>query len=155
VGESMMLRAFVQRIGNGLRSGEFCSLKSQSGNGEATMLKTVPNEGRCDFTQMEHVVPIKDYCPISHNPAGGHIMIKYDPLEVFIEVASLRSYCDSYKGGKGEIRSMEGTIQAIAQDCANTVKTCVTVEADLYINPSQGMKLKCIAFPAELRKAAE
>lgn len=120
-------------------------------------LRTVSNEARCEFTEITHVVPIKDFCPISHNPAGGHIEIKYEPRDLILEVASLRSYCDSYKGGKGEVRSMEGCIQAITQDCADTVGVCVIVTTDLYINPNQGMKLKCTAFPngEELRKAAE
>jgi hypothetical protein len=54
---------------------------------------------------------------------------------------------DSYKGGRGEVRSMEGCIQAIAQACADTVAVYVIVTTDLYIAPAQGMKLKCTAFP--------
>jgi len=117
-------------------------------------LKTVPNESRCEFTEIVHVVPIKDFCPISHNPAGGHIEISYTPADRILEVASLRNYVDSYKGGKGEVRSMEGCIQAITQDCADTVRVCVVVSTDLYINPLQGMRLKCTAFPNGEEKGA-
>lgn len=62
-----------------------------------------------------------------------------------LEVASLREYVDSYKGGKGDIRSMEGMIQQITQDCANAVKTVCHVRAELVIEPNQEMILDCSA----------
>lgn len=59
----------------------------------------------------------------------------------------LRAYVDSYQGGRGEVRSMEGMIQQIAQDCSDTIKTPVWVRAHLNITPSQQMYLECSALP--------
>jgi NADPH-dependent 7-cyano-7-deazaguanine reductase QueF-like protein len=83
---------------------------------------------------------------MSGNPlAGSEIEISYTLVDLILEVQSLREYVDSYKGGRGDIRSMEGMIQAITQDCANAVKTTVHVFARLNINPDQRMELECSA----------
>jgi len=75
----------------------------------------------------------------------------YDPGEVILEVASLRAFIDSYQGGRGEVRSMEGMIQEITQACADVLNVYVRVEADLYIKPFQRMFLKCQACPEAQR----
>jgi 7-cyano-7-deazaguanine reductase len=112
-------------------------------------LKTVANEKRCLWTQETHVLEISDCCPISHNPlSGSTIEIVYDPDGTILEVAALRAYVNSFRGGRGGIRSMEGMIQSIAQDCADTVRTYVRVNAHLLIDPAQQMKLKCAASPS-------
>jgi 7-cyano-7-deazaguanine reductase len=111
-------------------------------------LKTVPNEARCAFTKQEHELPIDPCCPVSGNPRPGSLIsIAYEPIGRILEVASLRAYIDSYKGGRGDVRSMEGMIQAIAQDCSNAVRAHVIVNAELVIEPRQKMRLKCAAFP--------
>jgi hypothetical protein len=62
-------------------------------------------------------------------------------------VHSLRAYIDSYQGGRLSVRSMEGMIQQIAQDCANALGAYVKVSASLSIDPDQQMSLSCAAFP--------
>lgn len=93
-----------------------------------------------------HILPLKPCCPISGNPVtGSAIEIEYRADELLLEVISLREYVDSYQGGRGDIRSMEGMIQQITQDCANAVKTSVHVTARLNIHPRQSMTLECSA----------
>lgn len=107
-------------------------------------LLTQPNERRCARMMESHVLPLSPACPISGNPQpGSSISITYSPADRILEVASLRAYVDSYTGGRGEIRSMEGMIQAIAQDAANAVGVTVAIDADLIINPNQRMRLHC------------
>lgn len=109
-------------------------------------LKTKPNEARCNSMTETHILDLKPCCPMTHNPrAGSVIEIEYRPGKLILEVASLRAYVDSYIGGRGDVRSMEGMIQNITQDCANTVKTSVRVTAILIIEPEQRMKLECAA----------
>jgi NADPH-dependent 7-cyano-7-deazaguanine reductase QueF len=112
------------------------------------MIKTQPNERRCHHTEEEHRLDLPECCPISKNPRpGSSITIQYAPVDLFLEVASLKAYIDSYQGGRGDVRSMEGMIQAIAQDCADTVRARVTARADLVIEPSQRMVVTCQASP--------
>lgn len=85
---------------------------------------------------------------MSSNPLpGSKLKIKYEPRGKVLEVASLRKYVDSYKGGKGDIRDMEGMVEAITQDCANAVGVACYVRAELIINPEQEMVLECSAYP--------
>ena len=110
---------------------------------------TQPNEQRCDSIYETHIIPLSPACPYSGNPQkGSRLFISYRPQNFILEVISLRQYIDSYTGGKGEIRSMEGMVQAITQDCANAVKVECTVIADLVINPNQLLKLKCKTKPS-------
>jgi NADPH-dependent 7-cyano-7-deazaguanine reductase QueF len=91
-----------------------------------------------------HILPLTPACPISGNPqAGSTVSIIYTPGNLLLEVESLRAYVDSYTGGKGDIRSMEGMIQAITTDAANILQVPVEVRADLNIRPNQKMLLKC------------
>jgi NADPH-dependent 7-cyano-7-deazaguanine reductase QueF len=84
---------------------------------------------------------------MSGNPLEGSLIeISYAPSDRILEVASLRTYVDSYIGGRGEIRSMEGMIQQITQDCANVAGVMVHSVARLNINPNQRMTLECSAL---------
>jgi NADPH-dependent 7-cyano-7-deazaguanine reductase QueF len=112
------------------------------------MIQTQPNERRCNGMVETHILQLGPCCPRSGNPlVGSKLTITYRPADLILEVASLRSYVDSYVGGKGEIRSMEGMIQAITQDCANAAKINVETVAELLIEPRQEMRLACHAYP--------
>lgn len=104
------------------------------------------NECRCAFTEHEHVLELPVCCPISQNPRpGSEITISYKGNAGFLEVASLRRYVHSFVGGKGDIRSMEGMLQEIAQSCANALGVDVRLTSNLVIEPSQIMRVKCYA----------
>lgn len=112
------------------------------------VLTTVPNEARCLWTRETHYLDVPSCCPVSGNPIPlSTVKITYEPNKVILEVESLRAYIDSYKGGRGEVRSMEGMIQTIAQDAANILRVYVRVKACLSIKPHQKMLLKCAASP--------
>lgn len=111
-------------------------------------LLTQPNERRCAGMIETHIMPLNPACPISGNPQGGsEVRIRYRPAAKILEVAALREYIDSYTGGRGDIRSMEGMVQAITQDCATATGVECTVIADLTIQPRQRMTLECVAYP--------
>lgn len=113
-------------------------------------LKLQPNECRCDFTEHEHILALPQCCPVSGNPqAGSTITIAYRGTKGFLEVAALRVFVDSYIGGKGEVRSMEGMLQEIAQACADILKVDVKLSSNLIIEPKQIMRVTCYAFPNE------
>jgi NADPH-dependent 7-cyano-7-deazaguanine reductase QueF len=106
-----------------------------------------PNENRCAFTEHEHILELPVCCPISHNPRpGSTITISYKAQKGFLEVASLRTYIDSFIGGKDDTRSMEGMLQDIAQTCSNVLGVDVKLASNLFIEPSQTMKVTCYAF---------
>src|ERR1700758_1223969 len=110
-------------------------------------LKLQPNEYRCAFTHHEHELGLPACCPVSGNPRpGSTITISYEGNEGFLEVASLRAFIDSYVGGKGDVRSMEGMLQEIAQACAEVLKVQVTLKSNLLIEPGQIMRVTCYAF---------
>lgn len=114
-------------------------------------LLTQPNEKRCDTMEETHVLPLNPACPISGNPQNGSTLeITYTPAAHLLEVESLRSYVDSYTGGRGDIRSMEAMIQAITADAAKVLGVSVESRADLNIRPNQRMRLKCISYPLNL-----
>lgn len=117
-------------------------------------LKTQPNEHRCAETTVAHEIPLPQCCPISGNPQpGSFARIYYAPEKFMLEVTALKAYIDSYQGGRGEIRSMEGMIQAICQDCANCVEVDVSVIAELVIEPGQKMFVECEAKRSPSEKA--
>lgn len=90
------------------------------------------------------MLPLKPCCPISGNPLAGSVLeIEYRVNELVLEVEALRAYVDSYQGGRGDVRSMEGMCQQITQDCANAVQTSVYTRASLVIAPEQRMILEC------------
>jgi NADPH-dependent 7-cyano-7-deazaguanine reductase QueF len=111
-------------------------------------LKLQPNEQRCAFTEHEHGVSFNGCCPITGNPQkGSSLTIYYKGADSFLEVASLKAFIDSYIGGKGDVRSMEGMLQEIAQACANVLKVDVKLYSFLLIEPEQTMRITCYAFP--------
>lgn len=106
------------------------------------MLRTQKNENRCMKTLVSHIIELPKCCPVSNNPLpGSKITITYNPKLYIIEVFSLKRYIDTFIGGKGEIRSMEGMIQTITKDCACAVGVSVTIESELNIYPNQILKL--------------
>lgn len=114
------------------------------------MIATQPNEKRCGSTVERHELDIPTCCPISKNPLPGSILkIKYRPDKLLLEVASLSDYIREYIGGRLDVRSMEGMIQNIAQDCANAIGVKVRVRATLMLQPKQIMKLECKAWPSK------
>jgi hypothetical protein len=117
-------------------------------------LKLQPNENRCSFTEHEHMLTVNGFCPVSANPLpGSRLSIFYKGDKGFLEVASLRSFLDSYRGGKGEVRSMEGMLQDVAQSCADVLEVDVKLVGDLIIAPGQQfMKVTCYAFPEAMPK---
>lgn len=118
-------------------------------------LATQPNEKRCQTMKETHRLELKPCCPISGNPlAGSVIEIEYRVGELVLEVAALRAYVDSYQGGRGDVRSMEGMCQQITQDCANAVQTSVWTRATLNIAPEQQMIVECSANVSLVRWAA-
>lgn len=111
-------------------------------------LKTVPNEARCAFSESVHELRFNDMCPISHNPQlGSSLSIHYKANGHFLEVASLRTFIDSYQGGQGDIRSMEGMLQHVAQSASDTLRVNVKLTSRLVIEPDQVILLTCFAFP--------
>ena len=111
-------------------------------------LKLQPNEHLCAFTEHEHDLKIHGLCPVSGNPQeGSGILISYKAVDGFLEVAALKAFVESYRNGKGEIRSMEGMLQDIAQACANILRVDVKLRSFLLIEPRQIMKITCYAFP--------
>lgn len=116
-------------------------------------LKTQPNEKRCGYTVVKHTLNLHPCCPISYNPIeGSEIEITYTPAAFILEVASLRGYVDSFIGGRGDVRSMEGMCQQITQDAANTVGVRVKLVGRLMLNPNQRMTVECVATPVPTDK---
>lgn len=107
-----------------------------------------PNEKRCAFTEHEHTLELSGFCPFSSNPLpGSSITVKYKGGNHFLEVVDLHSFIQSYCGGKGDIRSMEGMLQEIAQTCADSLRVDVTLTSHLLLEPKQTMRVTCYAFP--------
>lgn len=64
-----------------------------------------------------------------------------------ISVNRIRDRKSEYVGGRLDVRSMEGMIQNIAQDCANAIRVKVKATAVLNLIPRQKMRLVCKAWP--------
>lgn len=95
-----------------------------------------------------HILPLPSMCPISGNPQpGSTLFVLYKPVSYFLEVYSLRADVNAYIGGRGAIRDMEGTIQTIAQDCANAAYVYVVVGAVIRLQRGDTMALLCSASP--------
>lgn len=111
-------------------------------------LKTQPNEKRCSGMAEKHVLFLPQCCPMTKNPqSGSRLIIRYRPDALLLEVQSLYDYIQSYVGGRLDVRSMEGMIQNIAQDCADALKSKVKAKAVLLLAPEQKMILQCKAWP--------
>lgn len=109
---------------------------------------TQPNTQRCITTWEWHVLPFSGMCPFSGNPqTGSQLAILYRPGRTFLEVYALNAYIEDFKGGRGVVRDMEGMIQVIAQDCANTLDTGVTVGAYIRLHDGNAMTVMCQAMP--------
>lgn len=114
------------------------------------MIKTQPNEKRCGEMVERHEFDLPQCCPVTKNPQpGSFIRIRYRPNGHILEVQSLHDYIKEYIGGRLDIRSMEGMIQNIAQDCAKSAGVKVKVTAKLILQPQQIMKLICKAYPSQ------
>lgn len=96
-----------------------------------------------------HILPLPSCCPVSGNPqSGSQIIVSYNPKSSFLEVYSLKKYIDSYIGGhESGIRDMEGMIQQIAMDCAETVGVYVRVEAKVKLQLGDELHLVAKARP--------
>lgn len=109
-----------------------------------SVIATQPNEKRCAEMKEHHSLSLPHCCPKTANPQAGSIVeISYTPDAKILEVQSLSDYIASFVGGRGDVRSMEGMIQQIARDCAESVGVKVDVYALLHIHPSQQMRLLC------------
>jgi hypothetical protein len=75
------------------------------------------------------------------------LFLLYRPVTRFLEVYSLRTYLNSYVGGRGDVRDMESAIQSIAQDCAHMLKVPVCVGAWVILQRGDAMALVCDARP--------
>lgn len=71
------------------------------------------------------------------------VSISYEPSELLLEVATLRDYVDSFVGGRGDVRSMEGMIQTICKDASEILCVKVKTLAELQISPNQRMTVIC------------
>ena len=95
-----------------------------------------------------HILPLPPMCPVSDNPQpGSTLFVLYRPVTSFLEVYSLRTDINTYIGGRGAIRDMEGTIQQIAQDCSNAIQAYVVVGAIIRLQRGDSMALMCNALP--------
>jgi NADPH-dependent 7-cyano-7-deazaguanine reductase QueF len=112
------------------------------------MIKTQPNEKRCGEMVERHEFDLPQCCPVTKNPQpGSFLQISYHPNKNLLEVDSLASYITEYIGGRMDVRSMEGMVQNIAQDCANASGVKTKVTASLILVPRQRMRLQCKAWP--------
>ncbi len=107
-------------------------------------LQTQINENPDIHTKTTHLLPFSGLCPISGNPQeGSTIEISYTAKDLVIEVYSLRAYLDSYIGGRGAVRSMEGMVQNTARDCALAIRTAVRIVAHVILEDRQTMTIEC------------
>lgn len=111
-------------------------------------LQTQPNLRR-DICALEwHVLPFSNLCPFSHNPQrGSQLVILYQPARTFLEVYALHAYIEDFKGGRGDVRDMEGMIAQVAQDCANALDTLVTVGGMIRLHDGNTMMVIRQASP--------
>lgn len=108
---------------------------------EGEMILTQPRQMPQNLIEW-HIVPLPQCCPISGNPQkGSYLMLCYQPKEVFLEVYSLKAYIDKFVGGYENIRDMEGMIQAICQECANTLGVFVSAGAWIVLQRGDFMSL--------------
>lgn len=97
-----------------------------------------------------HEFDLPQCCPITKNPQfGSTVTIRYRPNMLLLEVAAVYDYIKEYIGGRLDVRSMEGMIQNIAQDAADSVGVKVKVTGRLILQPPQRMKLVCTAWPVK------
>lgn len=129
-----------------------------------TPLEVMPNLMPEINTWQSHILNLDPACPVSGNPRlGSKLEIRYQPKLWHLEVYSLRSFVNSYKGGlrnsKGAwiVRDQEHMIQYVAQSCANAVQVKVTVISHLILSDGVSMsemRLTCKAFPQTKKSAS-
>lgn len=111
------------------------------------MILTQPRQSAVSTLEW-HILPLPSMCPVSGNPQPGSVLIAlYQPVGCYLEVYSLHQHIHTFIGGKGAIRDMEGAIQQIAQDCAATLDTLVTVGAVIRLQRGDTMLLMCQGQP--------
>lgn len=111
-------------------------------------LLTQPNTRPMICTYSTHTITFGDMCSVSHNPqAGSTLTISYRAHLLFLEVDSLYASVTAYRGGKDDIRDMEGMIQQIAQDAANALDTGVCVGAYIRLHDGSAMTIIHQAIP--------
>lgn len=107
-------------------------------------LKTMP----CAPQGVTHVLALPSCCPISGNPlSGSAVRIRYRAEGKVLEVYDLKRYLEGFMGGWGQVRTMEGMIQQIADDAAQAVLVRVSVRATLLLHPGQQMILRTRGTP--------
>jgi NADPH-dependent 7-cyano-7-deazaguanine reductase QueF len=108
------------------------------------VLKTMP----CDPQRIMHTLPLPSCCPISGNPlSGSAIRLRYQAEGRVLEVYDLKRYLEGFMGGWGQVRTMEGMVQQIADDAAHAVGVPVAVRATLLLHPGQQMTLRAKGTP--------
>jgi NADPH-dependent 7-cyano-7-deazaguanine reductase QueF len=111
-------------------------------------LQTQPNHNRAIPALEWHILPFSGLCPFSGNPqAGSQLAILYQPRRTFLEVYALDAYVQDFKGGRGEVRDMEGMLAQVAQDCANVLDTLVTVGGMIRLHDGNTMMVIRQAVP--------
>lgn len=118
------------------------------------MIKTLPNNtsGRRMFQCLEIAIP--SCCPVSKNPReGSKITISYRAKKQVLEMAHLYACIHRFvgglhsEGGSLEIRDMEGMLNRIAWECAQSVGVMVRVRADWYILPKMMVHVIARGYP--------
>lgn len=108
-------------------------------------LLTQPNTRPDIPIWQSHTVVLPSCCPVSGNPQpGSALTLSYYARATFLEVYSLRKYVESYIGGRGDVRDMEGMIQTIAADCAAVIGVPVLAWADIVIQRGDRMAIICL-----------
>lgn len=113
-------------------------------------LLTMPNENQHVPKVEMHILNLPSgLCPVSKNPQpASTIKIVYRPRRFVLEIARLYAYLHQYKGGLCDeagnivVRSMEGMIDRVALDCAQTLGVPVRVYADLVLAPRETMRVE-------------
>lgn len=121
-------------------------------------LLTQPNENQHIPKVEAHILSLPfGLCPVSKNPRPeSTIKIVYRPQRFVLEIGRLYAYLHQYQGGLRDeagnliVRSMEGMIDRVALDCAQTLGVPVRVYADLVLAPRETMRLKARAYPVEV-----
>lgn len=110
----------------------------------AFVLKTMP----CEEQGVTHTLPLPSCCPVSGNPLpGSAVRIRYRARGKVLEVYDLKRYLEGFMGGWGQVRTMEGMVQQIADDAAQAVGVPVAVRASLSLHPGQAMTLRARGNP--------
>lgn len=110
------------------------------------MIETMPSEGVAAVT---HVLPFAGLCPVSGNPQpGSRLVLRYVPAGRVLEVFSLLREVDGYRGGRGEVRTMEAMVSALTASCAQALGVPVSLRARVLLQrEGSALILRCHAQP--------